>query len=208
MEFVRLVIGILDSKLHPKALTLQEFHFRSSLKEIGIEAKSVRVDHARGRNWCAQTGWVPIVFPESYIRQAHLHASQKTQKYFFKGVIGKNREWIREYTGVRESNRGRNKNTKYVFDIEYFEALGATEFGLSPTGDCPWSYRFFEAIMAMAIPVLGRNEADIFADEFQVTRDGEDHFYDIDAAAANFTKLLSNHTLRGLLDNPVVPISD
>ncbi len=51
------------------------------------------------------------------------------------------------------STRGRVFPGK-SWDQEYFEMLGNSQFVLCPRGDCVWSYRFFEAILCGAIPVV------------------------------------------------------
>ena len=43
---------------------------------------------------------------------------------------------------------------KSMCDPAYLEAFAAAKFALAPAGDSPWSMRFFEAIMAQAIPIV------------------------------------------------------
>ena len=40
--------------------------------------------------------------------------------------------------------------------------MSKSKFTLTPTGGCPWSYRFFEAIMCLSIPILENNSNDIY----------------------------------------------
>lgn len=51
------------------------------------------------------------------------------------------------------SQRGRVFPFK-SWDDEYFKLLSHTQFVLCPNGDYIWSYRFFEAIMCGAIPIV------------------------------------------------------
>lgn len=51
------------------------------------------------------------------------------------------------------SRRGRHFPIK-SWDDEYFALLAASQFVLCPNGDFVWSYRFFEAIMCGAIPIV------------------------------------------------------
>lgn len=51
------------------------------------------------------------------------------------------------------SDRGRNFPVK-VWDDDYYRCLSQTEFALCPNGEKIWSYRFFEAIICGAIPVV------------------------------------------------------
>lgn len=57
---------------------------------------------------------------------------------------------------IWSSNRGRKFPIK-AWDNEYFEVLGKSQFVLCPSGVCVWSYRFFEAILCGAIPIVEKN---------------------------------------------------
>ncbi|MGB5326518.1 MAG: exostosin family protein, partial [Pseudomonadales bacterium] len=52
-----------------------------------------------------------------------------------------------------ESDRGRKFPIK-AWDNEYFKVLANSEFVLCPSGDYVWSYRFFEAALCGAIPIV------------------------------------------------------
>ena len=52
-----------------------------------------------------------------------------------------------------ESDRGRRFPIK-GWDDEYFRILANSEFILCPSGDYIWSYRFFEAVLCGAIPIV------------------------------------------------------
>jgi hypothetical protein len=54
---------------------------------------------------------------------------------------------------LSHSSRGREFPIK-AWDQEYFESLGDTQFTLCPSGDCVWSYRFFEAMLCGSIPIV------------------------------------------------------
>jgi hypothetical protein len=51
------------------------------------------------------------------------------------------------------SERGRRFPTK-AWDEDYFRMLAASEHVLCPTGDYVWSYRFFEACLCGALPIV------------------------------------------------------
>jgi hypothetical protein len=51
------------------------------------------------------------------------------------------------------SERGRRFPTK-AWDEEYFQMLADSEHVLCPSGDYQWSYRFFEACLCGAIPIV------------------------------------------------------
>lgn len=54
---------------------------------------------------------------------------------------------------VWSSEKGRYYPFK-AFDEEYYTELANSQFVLCPSGDCVWSYRFFEAILCCAIPIV------------------------------------------------------
>jgi hypothetical protein len=51
------------------------------------------------------------------------------------------------------SQRGRHFPIK-SWDEEYYRLLGRSQFVLCPRGDCVWTYRFFEAALCGALPVI------------------------------------------------------
>lgn len=53
------------------------------------------------------------------------------------------------------SSRGRHFPGK-SWDDEYYVLLGRSQFVLCPSGDYVWSYRFFEAVLCGAIPIVER----------------------------------------------------
>ena len=54
---------------------------------------------------------------------------------------------------VWSSERGRRFPTK-AWDSEYFQMLADSEHVLCPSGDYQWSYRFFEACLCGAVPIV------------------------------------------------------
>ena len=54
------------------------------------------------------------------------------------------------------SMKGRRFPIK-AWDEEYFNILGNSQYVLCPSGDCDWSYRFFEAILCGAMPIVEKN---------------------------------------------------
>jgi hypothetical protein len=54
---------------------------------------------------------------------------------------------------VWSSERGRRFPTK-AWDADYFQMLASSEHVLCPSGDYHWSYRFFEACLCGAMPIV------------------------------------------------------
>ena len=175
--------------------TLQEYFFQLALKEVGIHWGTIKINHHEGRSWHKKTGWVPLIFPKKMIRIISKPEINKTCDYFFKGVVSDSRQWIKKYNNINPSDYGRDQSKKYTLDMDYYVKLKAARFGLSPTGDCPWSYRFFESIMCYAIPVIGDEELDIYSKEFHYLRDSTAHKYDFQLCLDNLKILKINHTL-------------
>lgn len=57
---------------------------------------------------------------------------------------------------ISSSDNGRIFPGK-VWDDSYFRTLADSQFVLCPTGDYVWTYRFFEAIMCGAIPIVEKS---------------------------------------------------
>jgi hypothetical protein len=56
---------------------------------------------------------------------------------------------------VKYSPTGRSiqKNTG-LYDYSYYDRMMSSRFALAPDGDFAWTYRFLEAIMCGAIPII------------------------------------------------------
>jgi hypothetical protein len=130
----------------------------------------------------------------STVEKVKLIPKDKENDFIFLGKLSFGREWIMKYENVSESLYGRDPKKKYIFHREYFEQLCSAKYVLCPTGDCPWSYRFFEAIMCFSIPVLGDDENDIFSDNFFFYKDSETKKYSEDICRQNYLTFLANHT--------------
>lgn len=178
-----------------KTPSLQEYYFANALDEMGVDKENIKINHYNGECFHDELGRFPLIFPMSLVKIVEELSKEKKQDYFFQGMIQDNRSWLKNYENVSNSFYGRNKKTKYSFDIQYYEALSKTRFGLAPIGECPWSYRFFEAIMCFAIPVIGKNDQDVYAEKFHYFRDGEEHIYDFKKAKQNYASFLKDHTL-------------
>ena len=90
---------------------------------------------------------------------------------------------------------GLHADTFMRHDDAYFQIMGETEFTLCPAGDSPWSYRFFEAIACLSIPVVDNadytwiDETDRGIDFFYALKDGVHTSYDTQKALHNLEML-------------------
>ena len=178
-------------------MTLQTFFFCEALEEQNINPRKASVNHMDGTCFHKAIGNVPIIFPLRIVKKVAEISKEKHLEAFFMGKISDGRDWILKYDNVSESLYGRNSETKYSFHDEYYEKLSSAKFGISPTGDCPWSYRFFEAIMCHAVPVISDTETDIFSQGFSFYRDSQEKLYDTDLCLENYELFLKRHTLLG-----------
>lgn len=175
---------------------IQEKLFRKALSEIGMSTKGLEISHSDGRVFHPDTGWIDLVFPCNLVLKVCRLPSLRKNDFFFSGTISQSREWVHDFPNVFSRNWGRNRLTKHRWDHRYWANLRAAKFALAPSGDYPWSYRFLEAIIAGAIPVLEDRDPDIFANHFHHIRYPSEPFvYRESLATENFRTLLTRHTL-------------
>lgn len=172
-------------------MKLQEYYASKACNEAGLLNPKIEINHINGSTFIngKEHG---LVFPLSFVNYCKSVWSSRIQESYFKGFITKKRDWVRVYDNVTESKRGRNKDLKYSLDKEYYESLGRTKFALTPTGDCPWSYRMFEAMMCGSIPVLGDDDVDVFAGDYKVYRHSDIKEYRLDYAEYNYKQVCNN----------------
>lgn len=100
---------------------------------------------------------------------------------------------------IENSKYGRDTDKKYTIDKKYYDTLSKSKFTITPTGDCPWSYRFFEAIMCFSIPILENNSNDIYMKDYHYLYDKDQHIYDEAKAIDNYDKFIkSKHFLKNV----------
>jgi hypothetical protein len=180
---------------------LQEYFFKKSINDnpsfFGnpVEHKIV-IDHINGSNYLNGIKY-PILFPKDMVDLIDGISKDKVRDYYFKGVISNKREWVREYEDrglIINSFYGRNPSTKYTLDEEYYKEMCGSKFVLSPTGDCPWSYRFFESILCFSIPILEDDTDDVYVNMFKCYRKKDVHIYDYEMAKYNYDIMIKNFT--------------
>jgi hypothetical protein len=89
---------------------------------------------------------------------------------------------------VWSSERGRRFPMK-AWDSGYFQLLARSERVLCPSGDYRWSYRFFEATLCGALPIV--EEASPLYDGFRyrlMSDTGDDHGWSSDDALYNYRR--------------------
>lgn len=187
----------------------QLFYLKKALNEMVDEKenniiKNINIDHHNGCNYINNIQ-VPLTFPIYILDYTNKLDKNKELDYNFFGTITNKRNWIKKYNKhnsiIKHSNYGRDNKTKYEIDKDYYNIMCKSKFTLTPTGDCPWSYRFFEAIMCLSIPVLEDNSNDVYMKDYFYFFDKDDHIYDIDKAISNYNNFInSKHFLKNIKD--------
>ena len=183
-------------------MLLQEFFFKTALKEAGITvSQPYSIDHKIGNNINNGKRY-PIIFPIGRINKINNIKSKtkKSYEYYFRGLLTNKKNWILDYKNKQNSliefnKNGRNTKIKYNFDTLYYTDMCSSKYTLCPTDVYPWSYRFFEAIMCGSIPVLNDHEIDIFSHKFKFYRRSEKHVYNTDWVDHNMRVFMKQHTL-------------
>jgi hypothetical protein len=191
--------------------TYQLFYLKNAINELlsiypdekrkEFENKLIiKEDHLNGCNYINNIK-IPITFP-LYIRNYISNLSkQKIFNYFYKGTITGTKLWVLPYKNqnnsiIEESKRGRTK-LKYEIDENYYKEMSSAKFTLCPTEwgnhETSWTYRFFEAIMCLSIPILENNSNDQFKHNYFFYFNTDNHVYDEQKAIDNYNKFINSH---------------
>lgn len=107
----------------------------------------------------------------------------KSIKY---SIIGKDKS----NTILTMSTLGRTFPQK-AWDDNYYDLMANSKFVLCPDGDFIWTYRFFEAMLCGAIPII-ENKASIYNGfhYYKITDPSEKYIYNADIVRENFMRTL------------------
>jgi len=199
-------------------MTLQQYWGLEALKEAGIAFSKVEFLHGKGMMVYYPLGGVnppPVVYRNpvwprwvlEYARDNTLDDFGRCDMATFTGAMSARRAWMRECPSIdlRESNLGRDESIKYRLDKHYLIHMSGYKFAACPTGDFPWSYRLFEAVMAGCIPIVEDNDIfrGVFPHYFSLDklRESSDYiramFHSDSMARENFQVLIQRCTLNG-----------
>lgn len=113
---------------------------------------------------CHQTPFVRIgketkslLYPKSVPAKLLKTWQDRKIPFLFIGHIPDYRKQPLELWKTRAKIEGTNNGRRGIqrfWDEEYYKKLGKAQFVLCPDGGWPWSYRFFEAVMCGATPVV------------------------------------------------------
>jgi hypothetical protein len=189
-------------------MKLQEFFCRTALAEHGITDVSIEEDHIRGLTFINghQFG---IKYPLAYVNKINELSREKKYEYCFLGKFGKLRgqlleRFIGDNSKIGETRNGRDPNTKYTFDTEYFQTISNTKYSLCPNQgndkkykhEYGWTYRLIETVLCKSVPIVFRDTpyGEKFIKDIEFLWDDTEHNLTND----QYYKLVERNYLRGL----------
>ena len=192
-----------------KAINEYILKYDDKTKKKIIENLIIREDHINGCNYINNIR-IPIIFPLYIKNYIYSLGKRKYLNYFYQGTIVGTKTWITKYinknkTIINKSLRGRTQ-MKYDIDKRYYDLMSKSKFTLCPTewgkNTKSWTYRFFEAIMSLSIPILEKNSNDMYKKYYFFYYDEDNHIYRKDKAIENYKKFIhSRHFLNNLNEN-------
>jgi hypothetical protein len=142
--------------------------------------------------------WVSAFVDDFITDKSYFKDTMNPENYLVKGTF----DYTIEGGGfVPRFHRGK-KACK--FDRTYFSILSRSKFCLCPAGDCPWSMRFYEAIMCKSIPIVKykwetwRSYAESKLDYKFYLADDKEFIYREDWAEHNYALFMKYHTLESI----------
>lgn len=164
----------------------------------------------------------PLIFPAGIVQRCrNLWPNERTLRFSFRGLLTPERRtvlenWMISTIGnraatpnwnapiydetlkleVQVSEIGRHFPEK-VWDDSYYRSLAASKFVLCPSGDCTWSYRFFESVLCGAIPIAEQPCAAYEGFEY--------HLMNEDAKALQWSEQIAEHNFAHAVKRLTVP---
>jgi hypothetical protein len=189
-------------------MKLQEFFCRTALAEHGITNAEIVLDHIRGLTFINghQFG---IKYPLEYIDKINKLSREKKYEYCFLGKFGKLRgqlleKFISDNSKISETRNGRDPNTKYSFDTEYFQTISNTKYSLCPNQgndekynhEYGWTYRLIETVLCKSVPIAFRDTSygEKFIKDIKFLWDNEEH----NLIDNEYRDIVENNYVKGL----------
>lgn len=188
---MRLISGKMNfsSANKKENMKLQEIRAYQALEELG-KKELVRIDHKKPETKIGETIYT-LVFPKFML---DYNEPKVIEKLFVGKITPQRRVFLNNFPEgkIIHSKRGRNPKTKNR-DERYFKLMSSAKLVLCPNGDYVWTYRFFEAIIFRAIPII-EEECDIY-DGYKFYKLGENFKYNTNWVNHNLNKLKKEMTL-------------
>lgn len=170
-------------------MLLQEIRLKQALSEKGIDTTEYKISHKDPYIDVLGKRYV-LVFPK-FMFDYDLH---KKTDILFMGLKTPSREkFLSKFDAkIIYSDRGRSMSTKQR-DEWYFSEMAKARFVLCPDGDFVWTYRFFEAAIFRAIPIV-ENITDVY-EGYHFYKWGDEFIYRQDWVEHNRNKVFNETTL-------------
>jgi hypothetical protein len=132
---------------------LQEIRARQAMDELGIKG-DVEVIHSADPKTFINGVEYSLVFPRM-IGKYWSPVKKQWHACFIGHMTPQRREWLNRFENVLiyESDKGRTEKER-DFDLFYFKTIARSKYALCPSGDFVWTYRFFEACLNYAFPII------------------------------------------------------
>ena len=133
------------------AKTIQEIRAKQAMEEIGMKGE-IKIIHSENPKTFINGKEYTLIFPKFILEIKE----EKVIDKIFVGLLTEQRKvFLRNFPDaiILNSNNGRKQETKEK-DLSYFRMLARSRFVICPNGDFIWTYRFFEAILCKAIPII------------------------------------------------------
>ena len=130
---------------------LQRIRAEQVLKEEGLNLP-IKIFHQSDAHTIIGDKQFKLIFPKFMLT----YECEKNIDQLFIGLVTtKRKKFLNNFKDaiVINSMRGRLDEIKQK-DEEYFRTMAKARFVLCPNGDFVWTYRFFEAIIFKAIPII------------------------------------------------------
>jgi hypothetical protein len=142
----------------------------------------------------------PLLFPDSVIAACKsFWPNARDTEYLFIGLITPEREKVlsdcqrrlekinpSSRVLVKNSSRGREFPEK-AWDEDYYREMAKTKFVLCPNGDFVWTYRFFEAILCGAVPIV-QSDCSLYEGFQYYTMESAEFRWTEQIASSNYVK--------------------
>lgn len=130
---------------------IQEIRARQAMDEVGIKG-SIEVIHSENPKTLINGKEYTLVFPKFI---SDIKEKKVIDTSFIGLITEQRRKFLSDFPSavIFNSDNGRKQDTKEM-DLSYFRVLAKSKFILCPDGDFTWTYRFFEAILCRALPIV------------------------------------------------------
>ena len=189
-------------------MNLQIFRMEEALKEQGINNANIEIDHIRGKTFVNSIEF-GIKYPYDYIKKINDLSKEKIYDYCFLGKFGKERgellkPFVTENSKIENNRKGRNEDTKFLFDTDYFQTISNTKYSLCPNQgstekykhDYGWTYRLIETVLCKSVPIAFRTTpyGKYFIQDIEFLWDDEKH----NLSNKEYARIIESNYQKGL----------